>query len=225
MRRKAELLFIKYCRENKLDKVQSYLHLAEDLGLDINAVDDYGVTAAHWAVTWRHAEVIRLLAATGEVNWNIGDLAGNTPLHLALFGGDFEVAGIIMKQDNVDFSLRASLGWTVAMAAVYGESTRCVELLAQQENCNSWNIPSDDGNTPLMEAIKWKNKDILKILLNCPRVDLNLLDKDGNSAVMKAIKEEKLVLARLLIRCSRVDLGTRDRNGASLQRIARWEET
>ena len=64
MRRKAELLFIKYCRENKLDKVQSYLHLAEDLGLDINAVDDYGVTAAHVAATQGHTEVIRMLAAT-----------------------------------------------------------------------------------------------------------------------------------------------------------------
>ena len=76
-----------------------------------------------------------------------------------------------------------------------------------------------------MEAIRRGTKGILKILLNCPRVDPNLLDQDGNSPAMYAIKEEKRDMARLLIGCPRVDLSTRDRNGASLQRIARWEET
>ena len=49
--------------------------------------------------------------------------------------------------------------------------------------------------------------DILKILLNCPRVDPNLLDKDGNSPVMKAVKEDT-TMARLLIKCPGVDLMT-----------------
>ena len=225
--REVELPFIKSCKENKLDKVQSYLNLAEDLTINLNAVDKGGdgETAAGWAAMKGHTEVIRLLAATGKVDWNIRDPDGWTPLRKALYWGHFEVAEIIVKQDNIDRSLKTMGGNTVAYLAVCGGSSRCVELLAELEDFNSWNIPDNKGSTILMEAITRGKKDILKILLNCPRVDPNLLNKDGNSPVMMAMKEEKTDLVRLLIGCLRVDLRIRDRNGASLQRIARWEET
>ena len=75
-----------------------------------------------------------------------------------------------------------------------------------------------------MWAIREKKMDILKILINCLRVDPNLKDKDGNSPVIKAIKMKEPALAMMIIKCPRVDLDSKDRNGASLQRIARWEE-
>jgi len=196
-------------------------NLAEDLKINLNAVDDLGRTGAGFAALEGHTEVIRLLAATGKVDWNFGNNLGYTPLHLALFGGHFDVAAIIVQQDNVDLSLETRGRYTVANVAVYGGKTRCVKLLAELETCDSWNIPDFLGSTPLLLAISRDYKDILKTLLNCPRVDPNQLDKDGNSPVMKAVKEEKTDLAMLLVRCPRVDLGTKDRNGASLQRIAR----
>ena len=58
-----------------------------------------------------------------------------------------------------------------------------------------------------MVAIRMKTKDILKILLNCPRLDPNLLDWNGNSPVMKTVKEDT-TMARLLIKCPGVDLMT-----------------
>ena len=147
---------------------------------------------------------------------------GWTPLHVALFNGHSDVAGIILRQDNVNLSLQTRVGTTAAMAAVIGGSLRCVEILAEQENYDSWN---DNKYTPLISAIKKEKKEIIQVLLKCPRVNPNLKDEDGDSPLMKAIKEKKTAMARLLIQCPRVDLRTRDRNGASLQRIARWEET
>lgn len=86
---KNELLFINSCVKNKSEKVQSYLNLAEDLEIDINAVDEVGWTAAHRAAEEGHTEVIRILAATGLVDWNKGNHYGQyghitTPLHRAL---------------------------------------------------------------------------------------------------------------------------------------------
>ena len=152
--RKLELLFIKYCGDNQLEKAQAYLTLAKDAELDINAVDEDGLTAAYWAVQEEHTEVIRILAATGQVDWNKGDPYRCTPLHLALGWGKFEVARIIVKQGNINFSLQTHHGETVAMAAVAGGSALCVNLLAEQENCDSWNIPDNDGDTPLMVALR-----------------------------------------------------------------------
>merc|ERR1712150_433429 len=113
------------------------------------------------------------------------------------------------------------MGRTVARVAVLGGSVRCVELLAEKENYDGWNIPHIDGETPLMLAVRQNRKNILKVLLNCPRVDPNMEDQFGNSPVMMAIKEKKSVMAKMFIQCPRVNLGKRDRNGASLQRIAR----
>ena len=225
MNRKAELSFIKYCNDNNLEKVQAYLTLAEDLEVDINAVDDYGDSAAHWAASNGHTEVTRILAATGLVDWNKRNNYGWTPLHLALYWGYFEVAGIIMEQSNIDFSLKIRIsGWTLAGVAVKMGSTRSVELLAEREDCDSWNIPDNDGDSPLMLAIVRKKKDSLRVLLNCPRVDPSLKDRDGDCPVMKAIKNEETAMARMLIQCPRVDLATRDSNGASLEKMARWEK-
>ena len=220
MKLKDTELFLQCCKDNNLEKVQACLTLE----VDVNAVDDCGDTAANWAAEMGHTEVIRVLAATGLVDWNKGENGGWTPLHGAVFGGESEVAGIIAKQTNVNFSLQTDFGTTVAMAAVRGGNARCVEILSEKENYDNWNIPDDDGDTPLMQAFVDGKKDILKILLDCPQVDPNLKDQDGNSPLMKAIKAKKTALARMLIKCPRVDLGTRDRNGASLQRIARWEE-
>ena len=223
--REAELLFIKSCRENKPRKVHAYLTLAQDLEIDVNAVDALGRTAAYWAAQAGHTEVIRILASTGLVDWNKADRSGFTPLHGALYGKHFDVAGIIVKQGNVNFSVRTIIGRTLPLTAVIGGSVRCVEILAERQDCDSWNIPDNNGDTPLMEAIRWEKRDILQVLLNCPRVDPNFMDQDGNSPLMMAIKEKKTAMARLMIKCPRVDLSARDSNGATLQRIARWEET
>ena len=201
-----ELEFIKCCQSNNLEKVQACLTLE----VDVNAVDYYGHTAAHKAAAAGHSEVIQILAATDLVDWEKGDCLGWTPLHAALFCGQFDVAEIIAKQDNVNFSLKCKAGRTVAWAAVRGGSLRCVKILAELENCDSWNIPNNEGVTPLMKAISRNLEDILKILLDCPLVDTNLKDEDGNSPLMKAIKQEKSVMAIMMIKCPRMDLRTRD---------------
>ena len=116
--RKEELLFIKYCAKNNLEKVQAYLTLAQDFEVDINAVDDGGLTAAYRAAKAGHTEVIRVLAATGLVDWNKGNITGATPLHAALFSGHSDVAKIIMKQDKLDLSLMRIETITVATAPI-----------------------------------------------------------------------------------------------------------
>ena len=224
--RELELLFIKYCRENQHEKVQACLTLAEDTKLDINAVDyeyDSAITAAENAAVMGHTEVIRSLAATGLVDWNKTDRYGCTPLYRALFSGHSDVVGIIVNQD-LNFSIQDVDGETVAMAAVLSANARSVEILAEEEKCDCWNIPDHSGDTPLMAAIKRNFVNILMILLNCPRVNPNIPDRHGDSPVMTAIKEKNTILARMLIKCPRVDLRVKDKNGSSLQRVTRYEE-
>lgn len=226
--REDELEFIKLCKENKPKEAQNYFALRALLALvqdsvpmfDINAVDDEGWTAAHRATMFGHAEVIRVLAATRLVDWNKVDRGGWTPVHLALWCGHSGVAEIIAKQDNVNLSLKTKYGHTVAMAAVAGRSLRCVEIMAEQVKCDSWNIPDNDGVTPVMKAISRQRQDILKVLLDCPRVDPNLKDQYGNSPMMMATLTKQKDVLKVLLDCPRVDPNLKDQYGNSPMMMA-----
>ena len=213
---------------NDLDKVGAWLTLADDLKVDINAANDSGFTAAHMAARGGHTKIIQMLADTGMVNWNKETNGlrkkGLTALSLALQKGHFQVAALIMEQDKINFRTENSnIGGTVAGYAIEG-GLHCVQLLANMEKFDCWNIPDKFCMTPIEHAILNKQFEILKILLSCPRVDPNLLSQ-GNSPVMKAVKDEKTAIAMMLIRNPRVDLRTRDIDNNTLQKIARWEKT
>ena len=67
-----------------------------------------------------------------------------------------------------------------------------METLAAQENCQCWNVPDSDGNTPVLKALKENKMDMLQILLKCPRVDLSCRDAEGWSLIFRAIAMNNL---------------------------------
>ena len=215
------LLFIKSCEMNDVDKVVAWLTLSDDLKVDINAANDSGTTAAQKAAQMGHTEIIKILAATGLVDWNKGKMkSGCTPLYLALCRGHFEVAKIIMEQNNINLSVQTKARGTIALAAIDG-GIHCVQLLTALQDFDYWNIPDTSGITPLTLAIRNGHMAILEILLLCPRVNPNLEDNNGNSPVMIAVNDGKTAMARVLLKCPRVNLNTRDIR--TLQKNARWE--
>ena len=84
-----------------------------------------------------------------------------------------------------------------------------------------WNELDSDGDPPIMDAIRWRHDEVIKILVDCPRVNLNLKGSNGNTPLFLALKERRASIATRLINSPRIDLGIKDRRGASLQRIAR----
>ena len=68
-------------------------------------------------------------------------------------------------------------GATLGHAAVWGD-VKCVETLAAQERFDCWNVPDRDGDTPIMKALKEDKTEIVEILLECPRVDVNVVDRE-----------------------------------------------
>ena len=144
-------------------------------GLDINYQDEEGWTAAHEASMRGHTECVRVLAETGRVDWNIRNKWGNTPLYWALYRGHSDIVDIITQQPNIDYNVKTEAGETLAHAAVLGGDVKCVETLAAQETFNCWNVPDRRGDTPIMSALRRERTDIVKVLLTCPRVDLNVV--------------------------------------------------
>ena len=68
----------------------------------------------------------------------------------------------------------------------------CVKILASQKSCQCWNVPNSDGDTPVMIALEKNKTKIIKILLDCPRVDLKCRNKEGWSLLFRALERNKL---------------------------------
>ena len=163
--------------------------LVKEDGLDINYQDGY--TAAHFASYHRHTDCVRVLAGTGKVDWNIVDKWGFTPLFHALDWGHSDIIDILLEFPRFDFNVKTEDGESLAHAAVRG-GVRIVETLANQEKFDCWNVPDKNGDTPVMMALKWGATDIVKVLVDCPRVDLTIRDKEGWTLVMRTIAGKEL---------------------------------
>jgi len=142
---------------------------------------------------------VRILAETGRVDWNKRDRYGETPLYSSLHEGHSDIVDIIVQQPNIDYNVKAEDGDTLAQAAVWGGNVKCVETLAAQERCDSWNVPDKWGVTPIMLALNRRETELVEILLRCPRVDLNCRDREGWSLVFRAIQRNKLDVVKMIL--------------------------
>ena len=78
-------------------------HLAE--GADVNGKDGkFGVTLLSWAALGRQIDAVELLILKGA-NINAGNNDGNTPLHTAVFLGEYEIVQLLVK-NGADVNVR-----------------------------------------------------------------------------------------------------------------------
>ena len=164
--------------------------LVQMSALDINYQDKNGCTATLLASIWGRTSCVKILAETGKVNWNKGDNGNGTPLYHALSSRYCDIVDIITEQPNIDYNVKTECGRTLVQIAVMCEE--CVKILASQKKCQCWNVPNNDGNTPVMIALKKNQTKIVEILLDCPRVDLKCRDEEGWCLLFRALERNKL---------------------------------
>ena len=134
---------------------------------------------------------MKILAETGRVDWNKRDEWRQTPLYLALRLGHSDIVDIIVQQPNIDYNVKTRDGETLGHAAVLGGDVKCVETLTAQERFNNWGNTADrHRNIPITMALKKLNmkETIFKLLLKCPRVDVNVEEENGDNLYNIATK-------------------------------------
>ena len=156
--------------------------LAQAPGVDLNWQDnELGLTAAHSASETSNG-CVEVLARVPGVDWNKKNGACETPLFWALRWGNPGSVRTILAIPGVDYRVRANDGRTLAHAAVcrFGASVEFVDLLLGVEEVE-WNDKDVEGDTPLMKALKRSKFDIVKVLLQSPRVDVTIADIEGRT--------------------------------------------
>ena len=157
-------------------------------GIDVNAGQPHPLW---WAILHHKVAAIKILAENPALDWNAGEDSGlpfqNSAIVVALKRGYADIVEILLSQPSLNLSRVNDVdGRSVAHFAVeykhlkesYSEElnvsafpVKCVELLSKDPRVN-WNIKNDDGETPIMVALKNKEMEMFKILLRTPGVDL-----------------------------------------------------
>ena len=154
--------------------------LTKVASINLNSQDKSGLTAAHHAVMWRSLGCLEALRDVRgrkgreggrTVDWNILSRPnqGETPLSLAIKIGDPEVVELLLSIPFV------KLDQDISHMAVERKDTlavEVVEILSRDERVD-WEVRDQQGDTPILSALRKKKPDMVRILLRNPRIDLS----------------------------------------------------
>ncbi|ORX84066.1 ankyrin, partial [Anaeromyces robustus] len=130
---------------------------------------------------------------------NIISKIGRTPLDMAILKFNQDLIDLFLAQDKLDINYRGLCGNTSLMTAVECGNIEAIKNSLLEREDLDVNIQNKNLSTPLMLAIQNNYKDIVKKLLNHPKININLKDSDGETALSVSLKHGFFYLSRLLI--------------------------
>ena len=161
--------------------------LAREDRCQLNDPDEAGQTPILNALRMDEPGILEVLAADPRVDLCFRNNEGRNVAQLAIEKGDERCVEILSAQERQDcWTAVDEAGVTPAMMAVKYENLRCLEILAAQERFLHWNFADNLGETPVITAVISGNIDMVRLLVKCPRVDLDVRDGAGRTPEMIA---------------------------------------
>lgn len=185
--------------------------------IDINQLDSKKQNALHYVCAANDTKVALFLLAQDNIDLELKDKNGVTPIELALRQEVLEpdiIDQFIEKKVNInsEYTLRvpkrvehseerqsyqfkkATLLHIMAHRGEY----RLVKRILKNDAVNI-NITDAEGKTALHHAVLTENIRVITLLIKNPQIDLTIADKDGETAVDLAVNEEikKLIEAEI----------------------------
>ncbi|KAJ5106403.1 hypothetical protein N7456_003078 [Penicillium angulare] len=184
--------------------------LLEDGGFDPNGTDQYGQTPLHHAAKNPNAVgVIRLLLAIHNIQADLANPHGMTPLHCAASFGNLEAVRLLLASRQVNLESQDDFFRTpLSFAAMHGMSEVVKLLLAT--GCVNPDSMDVNAQTPLSLAAGCGDVDTVRLLLAVDAVDPDSRDKRGRTPLSWAKEQGRAEVVRILLDSGRVNPDTED---------------
>jgi ankyrin repeat protein len=165
----------------------------------INIQDENGRTALHRAVIESKPELVKVLLGCSDINVNIQDENECTPLNLALRKVRKKIVEYFcnLALEKIDLTIEDAFGLTSfhwALASRNSEIIKRIFFTDGQVTLNPQikkivNSKNFLGYTLLHGATFYGESQVVKTLLGCPGIDINVRGKDGKTANDIAIEK------------------------------------
>ncbi len=186
-------------RQKHLDRAKKLLENAKNL--KINDQDEHGLTALHY-VALLHPEFdignIRLtlfaVLKHPDVDINITNKWGNTPLHTAAWLGNLGMVSSLLFvnteriREGIMLNAKNDYGVTALHYAAKLDRKICVEVLLMRTDIDLNIKESRFGNTPLHEAVKNGRTEVVTMLLAHQDINPNLRNAAGFTPLQLAMQ-------------------------------------
>lgn len=144
-----------------------------------------------FSVNKENIDIVALLL-NNNINPNVRDSNGNTPLHIATLKNNIELLGLLLKNDIVQRQLNLvnSEGLSPIYLAMKNECIPAIKLISSNKyfDVNSIN---KEIETMLHLAVKNKDVIVLKQLLDFPKIQINMRNSEGSTPLHLAIKQHQ----------------------------------
>ena len=128
-------------------------------------------------------ETVRDIANSKEVDINDTD---DTPLMCAMGWNQREVVRFLLTQPELQLDKRDSIGWTALhLGCQYSTDIAVLRLFCQDRRCTPSvvNIKNNDGMTPLMVAVYYGSREIVKEMEKVEGIDFDTKDRYGRTLI------------------------------------------
>lgn len=145
----------------------------------------------------------------GDVNSK--DIAGCTPLSIALSKGHMAVVRVLLDTGQVDVNSQNNSGRTPLSFAILGGYTAVVEVLLGAEHVDL-SLTDIGGRTPLCHAASLGDDKLVKRLLDTGQVDVNSKDNGRRTPLSIAVLGGHMAVLEVLLDTEQVDINSVDIN-------------
>lgn len=184
--------------------------LLENVNIDINKPDNNDRTALVWSAIEGNLEATQILLSDSNIKLSSHHQGQNALLYAAT-QGHADIVSTLLKLPNIDVNCGDIADSALSQAAFYGH-VEIVSLLLSQKGKININRRNSFGETALMRAAKNGKTAVVKQLMECEGVEINLLSEQhckggvGCTALHYAASNGHVETAREILMNPSVDI-------------------
>ena len=201
---------------NSIKSRHAYIELLLDAGADVNALNQHGNTALHYAALKGDKEAVRILLEN-STDYNMVNEKGQTPLHYAATSGDVSTIEALLETDQFDVNDQDARGHSALYHAVMYNNYKAIDCLIRHGA--KIDLIDKKGATPLHYAVS-DNLYESAICLIEKGADINQGDAEGRTPLHYASLKENSKIVTYLFSCG-VDFTKTDHDNKTALELAK----